>query len=776
MRCALPLALIAWTPTAPPLDDALLTTARVAWEAGQYPDALRAMLHLLDGNTAERNRRDIALITGELYRSDSLAADGAGLRQSADGRWVAWQSGAGNALVTTIASQAGVARRRFSIRGRDLAFAPDGRTAVQLRVPPSAEADSLRRLIAHRDSLDDGPGMAAAEAALSVHEGRRAHVVRVDLESGKEQEIIRDDLEKSSPILVGTTNRILCLGRTSSDRALAIYELLGDGSVTRRSSGAVEGTRLVPTGNPRYVLVTGADTIFSVFDATSGRVRALAGRQPALSRDGSSVAYIARANAMSQVSLLSLHGETVMQDSARIVYTSRDSIERPVPSPDGTRVVIGRMPAHDWELYVVEVATGASTRITRDLQHDRLPQWLDENSILATKGETRHRRSYLYELTPQGATSVRVFHNNTVRTIAPEYEWLASPDGTRIYVVADRDGDTVSPEQSVYVVDRRREVSIAELRARVVSQLASELALRDRSRRMFAPIAGHVRDLTRRASIERLYGYQKALFDFDSKHVTQPGNLKAQRYLADTYRSFGYSPVLQEFTVPAGSRTANVIATLRGTERPDVIYVLASHYDSRAEGPGADDNTSGTAVLLETARLLAGHPLPATVVFASLSAEEGGLYGSAEFTRRAQAAGWNVAGAINNDMLGWSGDERLDNTIRYTNARIRDVQHAAALSFSRLITYDARYYKNTDAQAMFDAWGNVIGGMGSYPVLANPHYHKSHDVLETVNQQLVLETTRATVATMMQLASTPPRRGRRDAGPRNANNRRAVKE
>jgi hypothetical protein len=114
-------------------------------------------------------------------------------------------------------------------------------------------------------------------------------------------------------------------------------------------------------------------------------------------------------------------------------------------------------------------------------------------------------------------------------------------------------------------------------------------------------------------------------------------------------------------------------------------------------------------------------------------------------------------GALNNDMVGWANDQRLDNTIRYSNPGIRDIQHAAAIEFTNLITYDAFYYKSTDAQAFYDGYGDVVGGIGSYPVLGNPHYHQPHDVLETINHQLVAEVAKTTVASIMYLASSPSR-------------------
>jgi hypothetical protein len=149
--------------------------------------------------------------------------------------------------------------------------------------------------------------------------------------------------------------------------------------------------------------------------------------------------------------------------------------------------------------------------------------------------------------------------------------------------------------------------------------------------------------------------------------------------------------------------------------------------------------------------------MPATIVFASFTGEEAGLLGSREFVRRAVADKLNVAGALNNDMIGWSNDARLDNTIRYSNAGIRDIQHAAAMQFSSLITYDALYYKSTDAAAYYETYGDIVGGIGSYPVLGNPHYHQSHDRLEGINHQLVTEVAKTTAATLMLLASSPSR-------------------
>jgi hypothetical protein len=121
----------------------------------------------------------------------------------------------------------------------------------------------------------------------------------------------------------------------------------------------------------------------------------------------------------------------------------------------------------------------------------------------------------------------------------------------------------------------------------------------------------------------------------------------------------------------------------------------------------------------------------------------------------AREKGWTIAADINNDMIGWADDHRLDDTIRFANAGLRDIQHAAAFLFSRLITYDTRYVMSTDGQSFYDAYGDVVSGLGSYPVLGNPYYHQPTDLLETVNHQLLVEAAKYNTAAIMLIASSP---------------------
>ncbi|HEX9705218.1 MAG TPA: M20/M25/M40 family metallo-hydrolase [Gemmatimonadales bacterium] len=701
-----------WLATLPGLapaqgnNQALYDSAFVAWQDGDYVRALEGFDRLLAAAGGGRFLEPIALVTGELYHTATFAPDGRVPQWSPDGRFASFEIGSATARRTQVLRFEGGAFRPVALLpGFALVFPRAGLRAAYL----DSEGVVVRDLGSERRATMALPGL--APRALVYGEGDALYLVAGD--------------------------------RTTTD----IYVLAPGGTPRALTRGpGVKGVPLIGRGAIAY---TAGNEQVIVHSLATGRTRVLPGSAPAVSSDGSTLVFLSRSLDTNTVNLLAL-ADT---GPPRVLVRTRDRLTAPSLSADGRRVVYQRMPREDWELYRVDADGGNELRLTREIQHDVLPRFIGPDRILAMIGEARHRRSYLYDAVTGART--RLFHNNTVRTVAPEYSWAPSPDGTRVLIVADRDGDTVSPERGVYLVDLTRRVTIPELRARIAASLAGERRLRETAERTFAPFRDAVRAAVADVSVTRIYGYARDLFEFDSKHITQPGNRLAIDYLVRTLASFGYEPELQWFEPRPGIRTANVIATLRGTTNPDAVYVVSSHFDSVQPGPGADDNTSGTTALLEAARVLARRPQTATIKFAFFTGEEAGLLGSREFVRRARAAGERISGALNNDMLGWMNDQRLDNTIRYSNAWIRDVQHGAALLFTDLITYDSRYYQSTDAAAYYEAYGDIVGGIGSYPILGNPHYHQPHDVLETISQRLVAEVSKTTVATLVVLASSP---------------------
>ncbi|MEN6427860.1 MAG: M28 family peptidase [Phycisphaerales bacterium] len=135
------------------------------------------------------------------------------------------------------------------------------------------------------------------------------------------------------------------------------------------------------------------------------------------------------------------------------------------------------------------------------------------------------------------------------------------------------------------------------------------------------------------------------------------GNLEARLYLADQFAAMGLEVEVQGLY-------RNIVAELRGTQRPEDIYIICAHYDTTtsatSERPGGDDNASGTAGVLEAARVLSRYDPNCTLRFIGFNAEEDWMLGSQEYVNTVVVAGQeNVVGVLNLDMIlrpGFDGD------------------------------------------------------------------------------------------------------------------------
>jgi len=137
------------------------------------------------------------------------------------------------------------------------------------------------------------------------------------------------------------------------------------------------------------------------------------------------------------------------------------------------------------------------------------------------------------------------------------------------------------------------------------------------------------------------------------------------------FDEFTQEPVAR---IPRAVQIVNVVATLPGRqpESRDRIYVVSGHYDSRASealdatsaAPGANDDASGTAAVMEMARVMSKYEFDATLVFMAVAAEEQGLNGSTHWAEMAKQKGLNIAGMITNDIIGSSraDDGRVDDS------------------------------------------------------------------------------------------------------------------
>ena len=134
--------------------------------------------------------------------------------------------------------------------------------------------------------------------------------------------------------------------------------------------------------------------------------------------------------------------------------------------------------------------------------------------------------------------------------------------------------------------------------------------------------------------------------DFHKQNGPSPGNREACLYLQDAFRGMGLEVTVQ-------GKYLNVLGELKGTSSPGKIYIIGAHYD-HVEGdmPGGDDNASGTAAVLEAARVMSQYQFESTIRFICFNAEEDGLLGSKDYVRNHVLPGdENIAGMINLDLI-----------------------------------------------------------------------------------------------------------------------------
>jgi len=189
-----------------------------------------------------------------------------------------------------------------------------------------------------------------------------------------------------------------------------------------------------------------------------------------------------------------------------------------------------------------------------------------------------------------------------------------------------------------------------------------------------------LRDLLRAVDQDRIEAIVRRLAAFGTRHTLsaqddpERGIGAARDWIYDRMREYAAASggrmtvELQSYVqqpasrIPVPTRITNVVATLRGETSPNRTYVVTGHYDSRAsdvmdavsDAPGADDDASGVALVMELARLMATRRTAATIVFAAVAGEEQGLYGSAHLAQQLKAAGADVQGMFSDDIVGSS--------------------------------------------------------------------------------------------------------------------------
>ncbi|UCG53364.1 MAG: M28 family peptidase [Candidatus Latescibacterota bacterium] len=164
-----------------------------------------------------------------------------------------------------------------------------------------------------------------------------------------------------------------------------------------------------------------------------------------------------------------------------------------------------------------------------------------------------------------------------------------------------------------------------------------------------------IEEMVDSVSTDRINSHVQRLQDFVTRYSSHDSCLAASQWIGDRFESYGIDSVY--FHDFSALYYDNVVAVLPGIVHPDKIVIIGGHYDSITSNPddcpGADDNASGTACVLECARILSDYEFDYTLTFIAFCGEELGLLGSEAYTSEAAARGDDIIGMVNVDMIGY---------------------------------------------------------------------------------------------------------------------------
>lgn len=291
-------------------------------------------------------------------------------------------------------------------------------------------------------------------------------------------------------------------------------------------------------------------------------------------------------------------------------------------------------------------------------------------------------------------------------------------------------------------------------------------------------------------SIERIRKHIQSLEGV--RHpVAAPAALeKARLYISDTLHSLGYSMGEQRFS-DNGGEFSNVIATRSGTRCADRRVLVVAHFDTVSTSPGADDNASGIAVLLELATIFSTLSFEKTVQFVGVNLEENceegvagtGTRGSRALAAWAKEEGWDIEGVL-----------VLESVAFCSEAARQTVPAGLPLEVPQVGDFLA-VIGNEASRGLVQGFGQAVARYGvSLPIVPmvvpgngeglfrdtrrsdhapfwdrgfhavmltdttnfrNPHYHQPSDTLETLNLSFAVEVCKATAGMVLDLAGPP---------------------
>jgi Peptidase family M28 len=288
---------------------------------------------------------------------------------------------------------------------------------------------------------------------------------------------------------------------------------------------------------------------------------------------------------------------------------------------------------------------------------------------------------------------------------------------------------------------RRAQTSPATTRSRVIANIVRQIDARNIERTIRQLVSFGTRNtLSEQDDPKRGIGAARDWLYEEFRKVAETSNGR----MTVEKQSFEQQKAAR---VPQPTMLTNIVATLKGTqpESSDRLYVVSGHYDSmcnsptdaKCDAPGANDDASGTAAVLEMARVMAPHQFDATIIFMTVPGEEQGLLGSTYFAEQAKQESWNIEGMFTNDIIGntlGGNGVRDRGTLRVFSEGVPSNETAAEANIRRSVGGENDAPSRQLARFIKEAGEHYVPGMKVTLVYRRDRYGRGGDHMPFVER------------------------------------------
>ena len=272
-------------------------------------------------------------------------------------------------------------------------------------------------------------------------------------------------------------------------------------------------------------------------------------------------------------------------------------------------------------------------------------------------------------------------------------------------------------------------------------------------------------DLIEDVSTDSVEYFIQSLQDFGTRYYNASNRRQVSAWIMKKFSGFGIEDVKLDSFSLGNTWQYNVAATIPAAVPADKVFVIGAHHDSitgsssLSDAPGADDNASGTAGVLELARVLAENNFipDVNLVFVTFAAEEIGLYGSRDFAVKAKESGMDIRLMINHDMISYS-------PYPIDNSRVAVNYYSGSEGYADIAMYcidnftPLQPYKETLNSQYSDSWSFHQQGFRAVYFEEHdftPYYHTTQDRIEHSNIPFCAEIIKASCATLIYSITVP---------------------